>query len=191
MHRYLTTLTLALTLGCGSAAAEAPELRVYESEAGGYITEGETMLAVDPDIAYGAASDYPRWSVMFPDIHGVRVTQQRGVDARVTFVHADGNRDNLHFHNQPAARMVWFEDTGGRAEVWAEIVFIPGDRPGTTRMHTRLFADVHGVASLVVSDRKLRGLRQQRVRDTLLQLRAYFARPDAPTAPAPVQVGQS
>jgi len=28
--------------------------------------------------------------------------------------------------------MVWFEDTGGRAEVWAEIVFIPGDGPGTT-----------------------------------------------------------
>jgi hypothetical protein len=72
-------------------------------------------------------------------------------------------------------RMVWFEDTGGRAEVWAEIVFGPGDVPGTTRVHSRLFADVHGLASLVVSDRKLRGIREQRVRDDLTHLRSYFS----------------
>ena len=71
---------------------------------------------------------------------------------------------------------MWFEDTGGRAEVWAEIVFLPGDRPGTSRVRSRIYADVHGIASLFVSDSKLRGLRQQRIRDDLTNLRAYFAR---------------
>jgi hypothetical protein len=179
--RNILALALAVLVG-GSTAASAspspsgtdPAIRVFESQDDSAITQGETVLEIAPDAAYAAAVDYPRWTAMFPDIRQVIVTRQVGIDARVTFVHADGNRDNLHFHNQPAARILWFEDTGGRAEVWAEIVFIPGDRPGTTRVRSRLYADVHGLASLVVSDRKLRGIRQQRVRDDLTNLRAYF-----------------
>jgi len=106
----------------------------------------------------------------------VLVTQRQGVDARVTLVHAAGNRDNVHFRNRPAARTVWFEDTGGRAEVWAEITFAPGTRPGTSVVRSRIYADVHGVASLFVSDSKLRHLRQERIRNDLTQLRAYFDR---------------
>jgi hypothetical protein len=171
----LVTLVLACTVTATTAAAAPPEIRVYESRTDSHITEGETTLAVDPDTAYAAVTDYARWPAMFPDIRQVFVTRRIGVDARVTFVHANGKRDNLHFRNQPAARMMWFEDTGGRAEVWAEITFVPGELPGTTRVHSRLYADVPGIASLVVSDRKLRKLREQRVRDDLAQLRRYFA----------------
>ncbi len=178
MRKPLAFVFVSLLLACTSAAATAspPEIRVYESREHRQVTEGETTLAVDPDTAYAAAIDYPRWTTMFPNIQQVIVTRQVGVDARVTFVHNDGKRDNLHFRNQPAARMVWFEDTGGRAEVWAEITFLPGDLPGTTRVHSRIYADVRGIASLVVSDRKLRKLREQRVREDLSHLRTYFAR---------------
>src|SRR5262249_34151374 len=151
-----------------------PGIRVYEGNSSA-ITEGETMLDVDADVAYATVTDYTRWPSMFPDVVQVIITQQQGPEARVTLIHKDGHRDNVHFRNQQQARMVWFEDTGGRAEVWAEIVFIPGDRPGTTRAHSRLYADVHGIASLFVSNRKLRELRQQRVVDDLGHLRAYFA----------------
>jgi hypothetical protein len=174
MHK-LITVALVIVLG-GASAMAAPEIHVYESRDHSSITEGDTVVAADPDDAYRAASDYAQWSSIFSDIRDVKITELRGSDARVTFVHTDGNRDNLHFRNQPAARMVWFEDTGGRAEVWAEIVFVPGTVAGTTMLHTRLYADVHGFASLFVSDSKLRNLRQQRVRDYLRELRAYFAR---------------
>jgi len=181
---------LAWVVACTSAAPAAPaspasspaastesrEVRVYPSAAEEAITEGETVLAADPDVVYRAVTDYPRWTTMFPDIHRVIVTSQTGGHDRVTFIHADGNRDNVHFHNQPAARMVWFEDTGGRAEVWVEIMFLSGNRPGTTRVHSRLYADVHGWASLFVSDDKIRSLRERRVREDLSHLRAYFAR---------------
>jgi hypothetical protein len=173
-------LVLAVLLGCGRSPALAtppPDVRVWESHDDSSITEGETTLDVDPDTAYAAASDYPRWSSMFPDIVQVDVTKQQGVDARVTLVHRAGNRDNVHFHNQPQARMVWFEDTGGRAEVWAEIVFAPGTAPGTTRVHSRLYADVHGIASLVVTSGKLRSLREQRIASDLSHLHSYFAAP--------------
>jgi hypothetical protein len=175
MHK-LITLAVAVVLGGSPAAAGPSEIHVYESHDDSSITEGDTVIAADADEAYRATADYARWSSMFPDIRDVMITQQRGSDARVTFVHTGGNRDNLHFRNQPAARMVWFEDTGGRAEVWAEIVFLPAATPGMTVLHARLYADVHGVASLFVSDGKLRGLRQERVRDYLVKLRAYFAR---------------
>jgi hypothetical protein len=170
-------LALAVLLGCGRASALATpsEIRVWESHDDSSISEGETTLDVDPDTAYAAAIDYPKWVSMFPDIVQVDVTKQQGVDARVTLVHRAGNRDNIHFHNQPQARMVWFEDTGGRAEVWAEIVFAPGDRAGTTRVHSRIYADVHGIASLVVTSGKLRSLREQRITGDLQNLRSYFS----------------
>ena len=179
---------LAWMVACTSAtsplAAVPSEVHVYPSPNESAITEGETMLAADPDVAYRAVTDYPRWTTMFPDIKRVIITSQVGGHDRVTFVHADGNRDNVHFHNVPGARMVWFEDTGGRAEVWVEIMFLPGERPGTTRVHSRLFADVHGWASLFVSDGKVRSMREQRVRDDLTHLRAYFARDVAAREPA-------
>lgn len=178
---------LAWMVACTSAtaplAAAPSEVHVYPSARDSAITEGETTLAADPDVVYRAVTDYPRWTTIFPDIRQVIITSQAGGHDRVTFVHPDGNRDNVHFHNVPTARMVWFEDTGGRAEVWVEIVFLPGDRPGTTRVHSRLFADVHGWASLFVSDSKVRSMREQRVRDDLTHLRMYFGRDVAAGVP--------
>jgi hypothetical protein len=178
---------LAWVVACTSAtsplAASPSDVRVYPSPSEGAITEGETVLAAEPDAVYRAVTDYPRWTTMFPNIRQVIITSQAGGHDRVTFVHPDGNRDNVHFHNVPAARMLWFEDTGGRAEVWVEILFLPGERPGTTRVHSRLYADVHGFASLFVTDGKLRSLREQRVREDLTNLRAYFGRDVAARVP--------
>jgi hypothetical protein len=171
-----TFIALALVLGWSAAEASPSEIRVSESHDDDSITEAETTLTVDADDAYRAVTDYGRWTAIFPDIHQVVVTRQQGVDARVTLVHAGGNRDNVHFRNRPAVRTVWFEDTGGRAEVWAEITFTPGTHTGTTVVHSRIYADVHGVASLFVSDSKLRHLRQERIRNDLTQLRTYFDR---------------
>lgn len=169
-------IVLALVLGYRTVEASPSEIRVSESQDDRSITSAEVTIAVDPDIAYQAVTDYARWSTIFRTIRQVVITRQQGVDARVTLVHAGGHRDNVHFHNQPAARMVWFEDTGGRAEVWAEIVFMPGYSPGTTRVRSRVYADVRGFASLFVSDTRLRTMRQQRIRNDLTDLRAYFDR---------------
>lgn len=169
-------LPLLVVAGCAGRTVVAPVgVHIWESHDDSAITEGETTLDVDPQTAYAAAIQYHRWSAIFPDIVDVNITEQEGVDARVTLVHRDGNVDNVHFHNQPAAGIVWFEDTGGTAKVWAEIAFMPGDRAHTTRVHSRLYASVHGVASLFVTDSHVRELRQQRVSDDLKHLHAYFA----------------
>lgn len=167
------TLPLVLLAGCASRAV-VPTAGVHIWESRDNITEGETTLDVDPQAAYATAVQYHTWSSIFPDIVRVDITKEEGVDARVTLVHRDGNVDNVHFHNQPQAGIVWFEDTGGSAKVWAEIAFTPGERAHTTHVHSRLYADVKGLASLFVTDSHVRELRQQRVADDLKHLHAYF-----------------
>lgn len=171
----------ALVIAClvaAPAAAGTPGVKVWQSTDQN-LTEGETTLDGEPADLYNACLDYPKWTEIFPDVAKVVVTAQHGVDARVTLVAPNGHRDNLHFHNQPAARMIYFEDTGngGRAEVWAEIMFVPGEQARTTRLHIRLYAEVKGLATLVVSNSSVRKEREIKVEKDLAHIRAYFHRP--------------
>ncbi len=168
-------LILALMLAA-TAASAGPSVKVWQAKDPA-ITEGETTLDGEAADIYAMCLDYTRWTQVFPDIESVIVTKHEGVDARVTLVAPGGHRDNLQFHNQPGARMIYFEDTGNsHAEVWAELVFAPGDAEHTTKVHLRLYANVKGVASLIVSDTSVRQQREQKVQRQLAHVHAYFAR---------------
>ena len=176
---------LVVTLGCVSGpparhampapTAVDPTVTIFASATDQAITEGDTLLDVAPDVAYAELSDYKRWPKIFSDIFEVTITAQTGDDARVTFLGPDDHKDNLHFHNRSAAHTIWFEDTGGSSTVWAEIAFLDGPRAGTTHVHSRLYADVGGIAGWFVTDNHVRKLREQRVYDDLFDLHAHFA----------------
>lgn len=169
--------SLAVLLAAAAPAAASPGVRVFQSQSNAAITEGETIVPGDPAVVFAVVEDYSRWVDVFPDVAKVVVTWRQGTDAKVTLIKPDGNRDNLKFHQTPQARMVYFEDTGNEhAEVWGEIVCAPGDQPNTTRIHTRLYADVHGLATLVVSDGDVKRQREQRVERDLDHVRGYFTR---------------
>ena len=167
---------VAAVVAAARPAAASPCVRVYEDPDNPSITEGETVIDGDPAAIYQAMLDYAKWTKIFPDVARVVIRQRQGTEAMVTLIAPDGHRDNLHFKNQPAARMVYFEDTGGRAEVWVETVFVPGPTAGTTRVHTRLYADVHGLAKLFANGTALRKLREQRIESDLVSIRGYFRR---------------
>lgn len=149
---------------------------VFESVDHDATTEGDTVLATDPDTAYSVAADYSRWAKIFPSIRATTIGKHTGDSADVTFTHRDGSVEHLRFRNRPQNRVIAFQQVGGDAEVSAEIVFQPGRTAGTTWVHTRLHADVHGVKSWFVSDGELRSLREQQVRQDLIWLQAYFAK---------------
>lgn len=136
------------------------------------VTEGDVIVAAEPDAAYRAVTDYGRWPQIFKNVRRAVV----GENARVTFVHDDGSADVLQFKNRADQHVLWFQQIGGDADVWAETTFSPGPEPGTTHVHARFFADVTGATSWFVSDDKVRKLREKQVRDDLQQLAAYFAR---------------
>jgi hypothetical protein len=163
------------SLWLATTAGASPALMIYESGRASAVTEGDVTIATDPDTAYRTAIDYRQWVRIFPNVRQAIVTSQRGNEARVTFVHDDGTRDHVHFRNRPGAHTVWFEQLGGDADVWAEISFSPAGR-NRTHVHSRLYADARGIASLMVSDREMRGMRQQQVREDLLHLQHFFAR---------------
>ncbi|HET9992804.1 MAG TPA: hypothetical protein VFQ65_29920 [Kofleriaceae bacterium] len=168
---------IVLLLGLLTTANAGPGIKVWQASDPA-ITEGETIVDGDPAAAYATCLDYAKWVEIFPDVQKVVVSDRKGVDAHVTLVAPNGHRDNLHFHNQPAARMIYFEDTGngGHADVWGEIVFAPGEAEHTTKLHIRLYADVKGLASWVVSDRDVRVQREQKIERQLTHVRGYFAR---------------
>ena len=172
-------LGLAIALVCAAfPVGAAPGVRVYQSASNPAITEGETVVPGDPGAIYAIVGDFARWVEVFPDVAKVVITWRKGPDAKVTLVKANGDYDQLKFHLTPQARMLSFEDTGNdHAQVWGEIVCAPGDVPGTTKIHTRLFVDVHGiVASIVVGDGDVRKLREQRVERDLVHVRGFFSR---------------
>jgi len=177
MRPVLLAAAVATALVAGGPSAHAaPGVRIYQSSADRSITEGETVIEGDPADVYAEVLDFSRWTVIFPDVLQVVITEQKGNDARVTLIGPNDHHDNLHFKNQPQARMIFFEDTGGHADVWAEIMFLPADQPHTTRVHTRLYADVHGVASLVVSGGDVRRMRELKIERDLVHIREYFKR---------------
>lgn len=172
---------LALT-GCVSGpparhpheASAPPDIHVFQNAKDARITEGDANLPVAPEAAFAELASYTRWPSIFPDIYTVNVTAQSGDDARVTFIGPEDHHDNLHFHNRSTEHVIWFEDTGGTSTVWAEIAFLPGAAPGTTHVHSRLYAEVNGVAGIFVSDDRVRKMREQRVYDDLYDLHVHF-----------------
>jgi uncharacterized membrane protein len=142
------------------------------------MTEGEVVIDGEPAQVFAIAQDYRRWTELMPDVAKVEIHEQKGVDAMVTLVAPSGHRDNLHFHNQPAANLIFFEDTGnnGRADVWAEIVFAPAEQPSSTRVHIRLYAKLHGLATLVASESEVRDQREHKIVADLTHIRDYFRR---------------
>jgi len=160
---------------CILLASMLANVLVYEGKQNA-VTEGDAVLRCDPDVAYREATDYSRWRDIFHGVRGAEIKARRGDEARVTFLHDDGSHDDLHFMNRSRARTIWFEQIGGDADVWCQIAFAPGAQPGTTRVHTWFYADVHGAKSWFVSGSKVRHLREQQVRDDLQQLVAYFSR---------------
>ena len=164
-----------IVIVCALAATAHANVKVFESKQS-CVTEGDAVLATDPDTAFRAVTDYQRWGTMFRNVRQTILLKQNGDEAKVRFVHDDGSNDVLHFKNQPATRTMWFEQLGGDAEVKAEISFSPGVEPGTCLVHTKFYADVKGYKSWFVDDGDIRKQRQQQVRDDLSQLQAYFAR---------------
>jgi len=174
----MRSLVLSLVLAASATAAAAPAGVTITQDSDPAMTIGEVVIDGDPGEVFAQVCDYRKWNEIMPDVAKVEITDQKGADAHVTLVSPTGHRDNLHFHNQPQARMIYFEDTGnhGRADVWAEIVFAPGEVTGQTRVHIRLYAKVHGVATLVIHEGTVRDQRERKIAADLVHIRDYFRR---------------
>ncbi len=182
-------LPLFVTLSAAAASAGTPGSVTITQASDPAVTEGDVIIDGEPAANFALVLDYRKWTEIMPDVAKVEITEQKGMDARVTLISPSGHRDNLHFHNTPQANLIYFEDTGngGRADVWAEILFTahdPGagagarsaEQPAQTRVHIKLYAKLHGVASLLVSEHDVREKREHQIAGELTHIRDYFRR---------------
>ena len=173
----IASALVGLGLSVPAVAATGSGVTVVQSSDPA-MTEGEVIIDGDPAEVFAAVADYQKWTEIMPDVAHVEVTGRTGDDARVTLVSPSGHRDNLHFRNRSDVHLIYFEDTGngGRADVWADIVFVPTAQPAETRVHIRLYAKVHGIARLVATEGKVRAQREQKIAAELSHIRMYFQR---------------
>jgi hypothetical protein len=176
VRRLILSAILALAACGGAPLAPAPP-GVTLWEANDHTTEGEVTVPGAPAANYAAVGDYARWPAIFSDVARV---EDQGLDPatgeeKVLLVTKEGQNNNLRFKNDPAHRIVRFHDTGGSADVWAEIAF--EDAHGSTRVRARLHADVHGFISLFVTNNRLRDQRRKKLSADLASIRAFFTPP--------------
>lgn len=178
MHRPWSAYVLVVALGaCGGAAhvARTPGVRMWESA--DHTSEGDVTVPGEAGADFAMVRDTALWPTIFSDVARV---EDQGPDPdtgeeKVLLVTTEGQNNNLRFRNDPARHVVRFHDTGGSADVWAEIAFEPAYQ-GTTRVHVTLHADVHGLMSLFVTDAKLRDERQKKLASDLSDMQRFFVR---------------
>jgi carbon monoxide dehydrogenase subunit G len=135
-------------------------------------SEGEVTLAVAPSVVYAALTDPTRWPAIFPRVRAVTIKPgSRGTEVEI--ISRKGKRRNLRFANEARTLTVRFTESGGAADVNAEIVLI-ATAQGTTRARARLHADVTGFRSLFVSDSTIRAKRERKLAKYLADLDRYF-----------------
>jgi uncharacterized membrane protein len=153
-----------------SVIAAAPaSADVAITERGGQWSEASITVPAPPSEVYAIATDYAHWQQVFSDIQSVRVLGGSRDSARVELEsHALGHRVVVQFDNVPdrAIRFVGVEGPrGGKAR--GEYILEPIDGGTHTRVTARLYIDVVGVAGVFVRDRKLREMRQNKLRADL------------------------
>jgi hypothetical protein len=177
VHRPLLLAFALALVACGGSSTPPPAIPgVRMWEGADHTSEGEVVIPGDAATNYAQLSDYARWPKIFSDVASVEDQGRAPDDAseeKVLLVTKAGQNNNLRFHNDAAHHVVKFHDTGGMADVWAEIGFEDAGT-GKTRVHVRLYADVHGFTSLFVTDARLRDQRQKKLSSDLADIQRFF-----------------
>jgi len=152
-----------------------------------HTTEATITVDASPAEIYAVVTDYASWTNFLSDVSAVKVERGGRRDARVRFhSHAIDHTVTVQFDNVPD-RVIRFTGVegppGGRAS--GSYLLEPIDGGRRTRVTASLYLDVVGLGSLFVSDAKLRGVREAKLRADLTDLAQHLTPRRAQGAGAP------
>jgi uncharacterized protein YndB with AHSA1/START domain len=146
-------------------------------EAPHHTTEATLTVDAPPAEVYALITDYASWPQFSTDATEVKVQRGGRRDGRVRFhSRALDHTVTIQFDNEPdrVVKFVGVEGPpGGRAS--GTYVLEPIDGGQRTRIHASLYLDVVGVTGVFVSDSKLRGMREAKLRADGNDLSQHFA----------------
>lgn len=163
-------------------AADADADGISLTEKPDHVTEATIIVDASPARIYEWVTDYARWPQILSDIKSVNVEAGGRRDAKVRFRSAAlGHEVAVKFDNVEN-RLIRFHsvDAPPGAHASGTYDLDPLDGGTRTKVVASFYLDVGGVAGLFMSDKKLRGMRQAKLRADLGDVAARFAsRPKA------------
>jgi uncharacterized membrane protein len=162
-------VSVIVLLSFGSLAVAGPAEHAAISEVSKTVSKGTiTVDAPAPDV-YALITDYAQWRKVLTDIASVKVESGGQRDARVRMEsRALEHEVTIAFDNDPD-RAVRFKLVDGPrgARATGEYLLIGIDGGKRTRVEATLYMDVVGGVGIFVTDKKIRKMRQAKLRADL------------------------
>lgn len=165
----MRTLSIIALLALCSIVEAGPPQRATISESSKTVSKGSITVDAPPADVYALITDYAQWRKFLTDVTYVKIESGGRRDARVRMEsRALEHRVTIAFDNDTdkAVRFKLIDGPRG-ARATGEYLLIAIDSGTRTRIDATLYMDVVGVTGLFVTDKKIRKMRQAKLRADL------------------------
>jgi uncharacterized membrane protein len=162
-------LSVIAFLALAPAAVAGPAQQASISEASRTVSKGSIIVVATPADVYALITDYAQWRTFLTDVTYVKVESGGRRDARVRMEsRALEHRVTIAFDNDPdkAVRFRLVDGPRG-ARATGEYLLVGIDGGKRTRIDATLYMDVVGATGIFVTDKKIRKMRQAKLRADL------------------------
>lgn len=167
MHSSRFSISSALAIAVAAPIASAEPATI--TEASHTNSKGTITVDASPADVYALMTEYASWRRFLTDITSVKVLSGGRRDARVKMEsRALGHEVTIAFDNE-VDRAIRFKLVDGPhgARATGEYLLVATDGGKRTRIDATLYMDVVGVAGVFISDKKIRTMRQAKLRADL------------------------
>jgi uncharacterized membrane protein len=171
-----TGFSILFAVVLASQPSSADVARATITETSGTVSRGSITVDAPPGDVYALVTDYANWRRFLTDIVMVKVKAGSRRDAVVAMEsRALEHEVTIAFDNE-AGKAVRFKLVDGPpgARAKGEYVLVSLDEDRHTRIDAMLYMDVVGVVSVLVGDKKIRSMRQAKLRADLEDVARWF-----------------
>lgn len=174
MRAYSASIAFAIILAAQTSSADVARATI--TEASGTTSKASITIDAAPAEVYALVTEYSSWRRFFTDIVTVKVKTGGRHDALVEMESRALEHDVTVVFDNDADKAIRFKLVDGPpgARAKGEYLLVPVDEGRRTRIDATLYMDVVGVVSVFVSDRKIRSMRQAKLRADLEDVARWF-----------------
>lgn len=167
MQTHLSWLLAVAAVTAGGAVHAAPSPTIAERPH--HSSQGTITIDAPPAEVYAAMTDYALWPRFLTDVEWTKVQGGGRRDGRIRMLtHSLGHEVTIQFDNidNQAVRFKLVDGPPG-ARANGQYVLVPLDGGQRTRVDATLYMNVVGAPGLLISDSKIKRLRQAKLRGDL------------------------